>query len=550
MQNQFLPLKIFICLILLQCLSSQVEDISGDYNKYISFHWKGAITSHSIIIKAFPQKSELQANPFSAFLFVYKRVNNKEIQLIQTFALNFSPGQNSVAEVQINSLAPKTTYYYSYLFSHSNILQKNDFIQYYEHNKVTEFTFRTLELALNPMNFTFGAASCADTGSTSSVFLNLKDENLTFFLHMGDIHYENIDTDNITKFYEGYYKTFQSPSQKQFFQSVPVFYIWDDHDFGADNSNGKSPTKDAVHQAYKEFVPYGPLKAKFPVDDFEAFPIEATKSITESDQYTLSYESDGPYGIFRSFIVGRCLFIVMDLRSFKDVIPNDILGKEQKVWLENQFKFVSLNERIKVVFLVSTIFWIDNKDEGEWSDYLQTQTLIANWAKKYVKNAGKQIMVLSGDTHAMAFDDGRNNYIGEFPVLQAAPLDSFPICSGGPYSHGVSVDRGQYSVIEVQDLPNDNVCIKIHLKKLGASLIQYDTCYPNSYPGTEGVPCPKLIVGDAKGYGWIILIIVGVLIGAAVLVWIVWKCLKRYKERKFLKKEKPLIELTESFVNR
>jgi len=550
MQKYFQLFKFLLYLSLLSFIGCEIEDVTSDYDKYIFFHWKGALTSHSLTIKTFPRKSELQDNSFSAFLFIYKHLDNNQIEIVQNFDISFKNTEYPVAGTLVPSLNHQKTYYYSYLFSHTRKLKQIDFIQYYENKKVVEFSFRTLGITLSPMNFTFGAASCADTGSTSQVFLDLKSENLTFFLHMGDLHYENINTDNITRFYEGYYKVFKSYSQKQFFQSVPIFYIWDDHDFGLDNSNGKSPSKNSAHQVFKEFVPYSTLKNKLPADDSKIFPTEATKSIAESDQYNLNYESDDPYGIFRSFIVGRCLFIVMDLRSFKDLIPNDILGNEQKIWLENQFKFAFLNDQIKVVFLVSTIFWIDNKHEGEWADYPQTQALIANWSKIYVRNVGKQIMVLSGDTHAMAFDDGRNNYVGEFPVLQAAPLDSFPICSGGPYSHGVSVERGQYSILEVQELSNDQVCVRLYLKRLGVSLIQYDTCHPNSYPGTEGISCPKSIVGDAEGYGSIALIAGGVLIGISALICIIWKCIKKYKENKYHKNENPLIELTENFTSR
>ena len=45
--------------------------------------------------------------------------------------------------------------------------------------------------------------------------------------------------------------------------------------------------------------------------------------------------------------------------------------------------------------------------------------------------------MISGDAHMLGFDDGRNNFWGEFPVFQVGSLDSIPSCKGGPYSHGV-----------------------------------------------------------------------------------------------------------------
>lgn len=541
--------KILFFALLFVTISAQDNTVSSDYNTYINFHWKGALTSHSITIKTFPNLAQLQKDGYNAVLFLYKHTTPLQIEGVQSYSLSFSGDTYPVAETQISSLSQSTTYYYAYLFS-TETISSETVASLYKNGKLTEFSFKTFDIALKAMDFTFGAASCADTGSTSPVFTNLQNENLNFFLHLGDINYENIDTDNITRFYEGYYSVFNSSTQKDFFQSTLIFYIWDDHDFGVDNSRGTSPTRTPAHTAYKNFVPYGALKNYLPQDDSSVFPTTATAGDTSNSIYTKAYTSDDPYGIFRSFVVGRCLFIMMDLRSFKDVLDNDILGNEQKVWLENQFKYASVNDQIRFVFLISTMFWIDTNLEGEWSDYPNTQTQIANWVDTYVYKKGKDIMVISGDTHAMAFDDGRNNYFGGFPVLQAAPLDSFPICAGGPYSHGVNVDRGQYSTIKVQDNGTDTVCVQIQLKNLGKALIQYDTCNPSKYPGTEGVACPPLIVGDSPDYGWVSLIVLGIIGGAVVIGFIAWYFLRRYRDKKADEKAEKLIEMTHSLEGR
>jgi len=541
--------KFFLFLSLFTLIASQDKSVSLEYDTYIKFHWKGALTSHSITIKTFPNLAQLKKDGLHALLFLYKFTDSTQIKVIESYTLTFGDDEaNPVAETQLSSLDSNIKYYYAYVFSRDAAFSAETFMNIHQNAK--EFHFKTLDIALKPMNFSFGAASCVDTGSSSPVFTNLTNEKLNFFLHMGDLHYENIDTDNVTRFYDGYYSVFNSSTQKEFFQSTPIFYIWDDHDFGEDNSQGTSPSRPAAHTTFKNFVPYGPLKGYLPEDDSSIFPDKAPSADKVNSVYTKSYTSDDPYGIFRSFLVGRCLFIMMDLRSFKDVLPKDILGNEQKVWLENQFKYASVNSQVRFVFLVSPIFWIDTNDEGEWKDYHETQTKIATWADTYVYKKGRQIMVLSGDTHAMAFDDGRNNYFGGFPVLQAAPLDSFPICAGGPYSHGVYVDRGQYSVINVQDNGTSEVCVHIQLKQYGTTLIEYDTCNPSLYPGTEGVYCPKYIVGDSPEYGWVSLIILGVIAGIVAICLLIWYCSRRYKDKKADEKAERLIEMTQSLENR
>ena len=495
----------------------------------------------------FPRLQNLNKNSYNAFLCLYNTPSSQTAQFLSVYSLTFAKTTHPVAETKIDSLQPNTLYTYAYVFNSSSSLTQDACTKALTQSQI--FTFSTFEMALTPMNFTFGAGSCTDTGSTNLVFLNLTNEKLDFFLHMGDIHYQNIMNDSTEEFYEAYYAVFNSSTQKTFFQSTPILYIWDDHDFGPDNSRGTSDSRPAATTAYKKFVPYGTLKNYLPEDDSQAFPGVAPASETQVSNYT-TYSPDGTYGIFRSFIVGRTLFIVMDLRSFKDVKEGDILGDEQKIWLENQFKFASVNDGIRLVFLVSTIFWIDDNSEGEWSSYPATQQLIGLWSEIYVTNIGKEMVGLSGDTHAMAFDDGRNNHNGGFPIIQAAPLDSFPICAGGPYSHGVEVDRGQYSIVEVIDDGVDTICVKIQLKRLGEALIRYDTCNPKMYPGTEGVMCPKIIVGESPGYGWVTIVVAVVMVVGAIGGFIAWYCLRRYRDKQVDDKAMELLEMTNTFERR
>jgi alkaline phosphatase D len=59
----------------------------------------------------------------------------------------------------------------------------------------------------------------------------------------------------------------------------------------------------------------------------------------------------------------------------------------------------------------------------------------------------------------LAIDDGtHSNFAADaspgsrgFIVMHAAPLDRRPSMKGGPYSHGVSRQRGQFGLLDVQD---------------------------------------------------------------------------------------------------
>lgn len=55
----------------------------------------------------------------------------------------------------------------------------------------------TPKLPGTPFNFTFLAASCADNSSDSTIFTAMKNIDPLFFMHTGDIHYGNINRNDI-----------------------------------------------------------------------------------------------------------------------------------------------------------------------------------------------------------------------------------------------------------------------------------------------------------------------------------------------------------------
>jgi hypothetical protein len=67
--------------------------------------------------------------------------------------------------------------------------------------------------------------------------------------------------------------------------------------------------------------------------------------------------------------------------------------------------------------------------------------------------------MLSGDAHMVAIDDGtHSNYATAsgrgwrgFVVMHAAPLDRRTSEKGGPYSLGISRQRGQFGLVDVTD---------------------------------------------------------------------------------------------------
>src|SRR5689334_18950334 len=129
--------KLLIFLILFNILSGQSPAKSGDYDKYLFFHWKGALTSHSIIIKTFPQLDKLQASNFNTFLVLYRYLDNNQTQVDKIVDITFQDTLHPVTETLIDSLESSTNYKYAYLFSTEASVDEEAFTSLLTQNKVS-----------------------------------------------------------------------------------------------------------------------------------------------------------------------------------------------------------------------------------------------------------------------------------------------------------------------------------------------------------------------------------------------------------------------------
>jgi phosphodiesterase/alkaline phosphatase D-like protein len=289
-------------------------------------------------------------------------------------------------------------------------------------------TFRTFREGA--WSFSVAFASCAVTGSRNAIFDTVRTLRPDLFVHTGDFHYEDIGRDDPAAYRHAYDAVLGSPVQGRLFRSVPVAYTWDDHDFGGNNANGSSRSRPAVQAVYRQFVPH------YALDD------------------------DGG-GIQHAFTMGRVPVIVTDSRSYRSSSRGEarlrtILGPRQRTWLKDKLGAAA---GAPLVIWVNSVPWIARATSGadNWGAYAAEREEIAN----HVASLGltRRLLVLSGDAHMVAIDDGtHSNYAtgtgrGQrgFVVMHAAPLDRRTSEKGGPYSHGISRERGQFGLVDVTD---------------------------------------------------------------------------------------------------
>jgi PhoD-like phosphatase/Secretion system C-terminal sorting domain len=165
----------------------------------------------------------------------------------------------------------------------------------------------------------------------------------------------------------------------------------------------------------------------------------------------------GDVPIYQAFSVGRTRFILTDNRSLKtpfeetDSPGKSILGQQQKEWFKKEL--LNSSGKYPLIFWVNSLPWIGTEGSDGWFGYTYERRELANFIKD---NQIKGLIMLSGDAHMVAIDDGTNSDYADgggaaFPVFHAAPLDRSPSIKGGPYSHGTFTEDSQFGYVTIID---------------------------------------------------------------------------------------------------
>ncbi|MFE0107044.1 alkaline phosphatase D family protein [Streptomyces sp. NPDC059009] len=294
-----------------------------------------------------------------------------------------------------------------------------------------------------PLSYIFGAAGDAGlTGegdeatvtravSNGFVFPTMVRQSLAeqwcWFSHLGDLHYRNIRTNSPALYRAAYddnlnYNKGVNPAARQgrFLRTQAVTYVWDDHDFGPNNSDRTNPGRPAAQKVYREYVPSYPL------------PDRA--------------------GIHHSWQVGRVLYVAADVRSFRD--PNTapaqpsktMIGPKQKAWLEALLTGAGA-AGAEVLVWQSPSRWVGGTDT--WDSFRhEREEMIqlfgdTGWLDR--------MLFLTADMHALSICSGPHNPYGRFPMFMFASMDSGSWDTGSEYDIGSVAGRRQYGTVRVED---------------------------------------------------------------------------------------------------
>jgi hypothetical protein len=320
----------------------------------------------------------------------------------------------------VQGLQPDTDYYYG--IEVGGVLRSES---------ISRGQFHTFPLGRASFRIAF--ASCSDYNAADQrAFDAIAAEKPLLFIHTGDLHYHDTNTTNLDDYRANYDAVLNQANQSSLYRKVPLAYMWDDHDFCGNNSDTTAVGREMARSVYKERVPHYPIA------------------------------SAAGGAIAQSFTIGRVRVIMTDLRSAadpsskKDTSAKTHLGSSQKTW----FKQELINARdagFPLVLWVSSNPWIGKldptQDSDNWSGYQSERTEIANFIRD---NHITNVVILAGDMHGLAYDDGTNSDYatgGGAPltVLQAASLTQGGSVKGGPYSGAPVPGSAQYGILEVYD---------------------------------------------------------------------------------------------------
>lgn len=393
---------------------------------FLSSVWSGNVT---------PSTASVVARLNTSGLKVRLQISTSPTLLpaIYSSSVTTAAASGNTVTLSVTGLKPDTDYFYG--VEVAGVLRTES---------ISRGKLHTFPLGRGSFKIAF--ASCSDfRKADQSAFDAIQAERPLLFIHMGDLHYIDTDSTNPDDYRANYDSVLNHPVQSALYRSVPLAYMWDDHDYCGNDSDGTFVGRDAARTVYKERTPHYPI---------------ASAGGTMAQAFT----------------IGRVRVIMTDLRSgsvaptVKESASKTHLGTTQKAW----FKQELINARdagFPMVLWVCTDPWISEPLLGDdsWAGYATERTELANFIRD---NHINNVVLLSGDMHGLAYDDGTHSDYASgggapLTVLHAASLTHTGAPKGGPYTAGPFMEGQQYGILEVFDSGGPSVACRFTGKRVG-----------------------------------------------------------------------------------
>jgi alkaline phosphatase D len=296
-------------------------------------------------------------------------------------------------------------------------------------------TFKTFPVTGTVRNFSFAVTADLINASTNPAvgapaYASLAADNPLFMLQIGDFDHRNPGSLVAMR---GMHRSVLGPTtasgadfDQHIAANMPVFHVWDDHDYGINNGDKTFAGRPSALKAFREYYP--------------------------------TPNTPNPAGIWHSFSAGQIDVMMLDVRSQRDpvttpdgpgksMLDGDNIANGQKAWL----KAALLNSTATWKFVVSGVpFNPTTKPADAWGAYATERNELLNFIRS---NDIEGVIIVSGDLHSGGgIDNGTNAGVPEITVphtnLNTSQFGSGPV---GTWSEGVisGVNNPGYVLIQV-----------------------------------------------------------------------------------------------------
>jgi len=280
--------------------------------------------------------------------------------------------------VVVPELKPATRYFYSVLLDGQPALAR----------PWPSFSTAPVEGTRGKLRFGFGSCAGKEPWLDAATWAEVDARaRVDLFLLLGDIHYAN--TPDAPKQRAGFIAHRSYPGYGALFKKVPVFALWDDHDFGPNDSDGTFPGKE-----------------------------ESLKTFTEFFANPAAGQPDDP-GIYFKATYGAVDFFMLDGRYHRspNKAPEDgmktMLGAKQLAWLKREL----LASKALVKVIGSGSEWQSDGSLDSWKSFRREEDDLFAFLDEH---GMKNVLLLSGDRHFTGAYQVRGRYL----EVTSGPLGS------------------------------------------------------------------------------------------------------------------------------
>lgn len=320
-----------------------------------------------------------------------------------------TPDADGYATLTATGLTANTRYYYRVEMTDSNSTVGLD----------TMSTVGRIKTAPSGQaSFAFDFGSCVNS-TDPIVFPLITARADDMFFHLGDMFYNDGSGTTLANIRSKLEGKIQATNHAELYAQINMAHVPSDHDVAQnDSNNGSDPT----------------AWGNYRTASAQLFP--------DVDWYY-------------TWVWGRVRFIKLDTKNFAsdqtltDNSSKSLLGTTQKQWFKDTID--AATEPAMVI--VQSDPWNGSAIAGDngWFGYTTERTELAN----YMVASGKNFIIIGGDMHAVAADDGTNSP-GGITLFQAAPFGQTASQKGGPYTTGPFPASGtafttQYGRVVVTD---------------------------------------------------------------------------------------------------